>query len=241
MTSRNQSHFDTSRKSTVLTAVVAVGIAGAINFILLVLIHHLNNSGFSSKKLYEVKEVNLSKIMPQALQMPKPEKTKPPKKKRPKPKLLKKKIIQPKRQQIKKVQPKNLDFKIDMKLTSLPALSYVNVAPPAPLPEPQDIGADEYQIFDLNAVDRHPQALFRSPPLYPPAAKRLGLEGWVSLEFIVDEEGNVSEVEVKDASSRRFHQAAVSCIQSWRFKPAIKDKKAVPCMCTQKLTFQLSN
>ena len=70
--------------------------------------------------------------------------------------------------------------------------------------------------------------IVRIEPQYPRKAAMRGLEGWVVLEFDINEKGGVSNVKVLDTSTRRvFEKAAKNALRKWRFKPKVIDGKAV--------------
>jgi TonB family protein len=59
------------------------------------------------------------------------------------------------------------------------------------------------------------------PPNYPWQARRKGIEGFVKLEFSVDEEGRVKDVEILDAMPEGvFEKAASRAISRWTFEEA---------------------
>ncbi len=59
-----------------------------------------------------------------------------------------------------------------------------------------------------------------SAPDYPAVALRLGVEGWVDVEFIVTESGDTTNVEVVAAShDNYFRTEAVRAVNRWDFEP----------------------
>jgi TonB family protein len=57
-------------------------------------------------------------------------------------------------------------------------------------------------------------------PAYPPGALRQRTEGWVEVEFTVDERGTPIDIEVVDASPRGiFEAAAREAVAAWRYRP----------------------
>jgi len=80
----------------------------------------------------------------------------------------------------------------------------------------------------------------RLTPMYPRKAAVKGIEGWVKLEFTVNQDGTVSDVKVLGAKPRRmFDRAAVKSILRWKFKPRIVSGKAVASRATQIIEFRL--
>ncbi|WP_052302143.1 energy transducer TonB [Desulfobulbus propionicus] len=83
-------------------------------------------------------------------------------------------------------------------------------------------------------------AVAKAPPVYPPAAKRRNIEGWIKVKFVVDEQGQVDKVAVLDADPEGvFEQAVLRCISGWRFRPGTKGGVAVKALVEQTITFKL--
>jgi protein TonB len=60
----------------------------------------------------------------------------------------------------------------------------------------------------------------RVDPQYPADAARSGTQGYVEVEFVVDESGNVASVSVVNAKpARTFEAAAVKAVKQWQFAP----------------------
>jgi protein TonB len=88
-------------------------------------------------------------------------------------------------------------------------------------------------------VDRYPSKISGPPPRYPRWARRDDLEAVVTLRFIVAADGTVGDVHVHDIQGdERFGEEAVRAVSQWRFSPAIRADKPIPCWCFQKITFK---
>lgn len=60
----------------------------------------------------------------------------------------------------------------------------------------------------------------RVEPQYPAEAARAGTQGFVEVEFTVDETGKVASVSVVNAKpSRTFESSAVKAVKQWTFAP----------------------
>lgn len=95
-------------------------------------------------------------------------------------------------------------------------------------------------VFAASQLDSPLAAIAKAAPVYPPAAKRRNIEGWIKVKFLVDEQGQVDRVSVLDAEPEGvFDQAVLRCISSWRFKPGTKGGIAVKAMVEQTITFKL--
>lgn len=87
--------------------------------------------------------------------------------------------------------------------------------------------ADTEQVVSLGSfISSEP--LSRKAPKYPKAAAVNGYEGFVRMSFVVDEQGNVIDPVVEDATGhRKFEQAALRAIKKWKYSPAMQDGKPV--------------
>lgn len=95
-------------------------------------------------------------------------------------------------------------------------------------------------IFDIGDLDEPPRPLARLNPVYPPRARMRRLEGEVVVEFVVDPDGSVRDIDVVDSRpGDTFTEAAVRAIRRWRFSPGTKDGANVPARVRQKVTFRL--
>ena len=75
---------------------------------------------------------------------------------------------------------------------------------------------------------------------YPAISQRLNEEGWVTLAFKITPDGSVTDVSVAQTSGHdRLDQAAISCAQGWRYKPAMQNGQAVEVPWQTKVQFTL--
>ncbi len=91
--------------------------------------------------------------------------------------------------------------------------------------------------------DEPPVALDAEPPVvYPPALYQQGVEGTVTLQLFVDEQGSVIADSTRVAESSgypEFDSAAVAGIPRMRFAPAQRDGRPVGTAFTQPVQFRL--
>jgi len=71
------------------------------------------------------------------------------------------------------------------------------------------------------------QLIRRVPPIYPPQAKTLRIEGKVVIDAMVTEDGSVRDLRVVQGQ-QVFVGAAVDAVKQWRYKPFVLDGKIVP-------------
>jgi periplasmic protein TonB len=87
----------------------------------------------------------------------------------------------------------------------------------------QNIGT----VFNISDLDRQPEALVQTPPLYPYALKREGATATVRVQFIVDSEGHAINAVVVDSSHSGFNDAAIQGVSKWRFRAGMKGGRRV--------------
>ena len=74
--------------------------------------------------------------------------------------------------------------------------------------------------------------------MYPEAARKKGIEGWVELAFTVTPNGTVDGVEVRNASPAEvFDEAATRAVRQWRFEPIVRDGQKVAQRAMVRLRF----
>jgi TonB family protein len=93
--------------------------------------------------------------------------------------------------------------------------------------------------FLLSELDKKPLPRRQLPPRYPAKAKANGIEGFVLAEFIVDQNGDVESVAVKDSSHSFFEAPTVDAIRNWVFTPGEKDGRKVRTRMWVKIPFLL--
>lgn len=111
-------------------------------------------------------------------------------------------------------------------------------APPAPVePPPAPPARAEPVALGSELALTCPE---RSPPAYPPLARRLGETGKVVLRVELDETGHVVRAGVLASSgSHRLDAAALAAVRTWRCNPAQRDGQAVRSVATQPFNFTL--
>lgn len=68
--------------------------------------------------------------------------------------------------------------------------------------------------------EKLPERIYTLDPQYPKEAYEKGIEGWVWLEFDVDESGAVTDIDIIDAfPNRTFDRAIYNAVKHWRYQP----------------------
>jgi protein TonB len=138
------------------------------------------------------------------------------------------------------------EISIDIPMDSGPSTAISNVtserpvaAPPPPVAAPKPV--------ERNVVRTPPSTQGRgariTQPEYPPASRRAGEEGTVTLKVFVTEAGRAGQVEVaKSSGFPKLDEAAVKEVQrNWRLVPGKEDGKAVSMWHTFAVTFRLTD
>ncbi|MDO8745766.1 MAG: energy transducer TonB [Candidatus Brocadiaceae bacterium] len=92
------------------------------------------------------------------------------------------------------------------------------------------------KAFSLADIDQKPRAIFQAAPVYP-AGKR-ALEVVVSVVFVVDPTGKVTNPSVEKSTDPAFEKPAVDAVKQWKFEPAIKAGQRVSCKMRVPIRFQ---
>lgn len=95
--------------------------------------------------------------------------------------------------------------------------------------------------FKLNEVDQAPRVLRAMIPRYPFEARQKGIEGRVTLRFVVDKEGKAQEPEVVIGEPEGvFDESALVAVKKYKFRPAYKDGEPVDCIVKLPIVFTLN-
>lgn len=97
------------------------------------------------------------------------------------------------------------------------------------------------KIINEKDLDVRPVATSRISPRYPFDLKRAGVSGTAVLRFVVDNRGNVSEVEVVSADHPEFGRTAAEAMLRWKFKAGMKDGLRVNTRMEMPMTFALNS
>lgn len=99
---------------------------------------------------------------------------------------------------------------------------------------------DYNKLFSLKNLDQIPVPKFKKSPVYPYRAKRMGVEGYVSVSFIVDKNGKVSNIKILDSQPKNiFDQSVINALSSWEYAPGELNGKNVKTLVSTKILFKL--
>ncbi|MDI1337954.1 MAG: TonB family protein [Lacunisphaera sp.] len=96
------------------------------------------------------------------------------------------------------------------------------------------------RVYSVGDLDQKFSVLQRVEPLYPAAMQRADIEGQVLLDFTINANGELENVQTRSSTNDAFDQAARTALQKWKFRPGIKNGAAVGVRTMQTFTFKLN-
>lgn len=107
-------------------------------------------------------------------------------------------------------------------------------------PEPASLRLPPPAVPEMSIVESAPAAIHNPPPEYPAPARRRGLEGEALVEITVLPDGTCGEALLVECSgSPLFGEAARAAVQGWRYRPAIREGRAVKAVVRIRFVFRL--
>ena len=95
-------------------------------------------------------------------------------------------------------------------------------------------------VIPRDALDNPPRTRFQAAPLYPFEAKRTGMTGEVQVEFVVDEQGRVTQPRVIHATHAVFEEPTLRAVARWQFEPGRKNGRVVRFRMSVPIHFTLN-
>ena len=89
---------------------------------------------------------------------------------------------------------------------------------------PANPPVNEGDLVDIASVAEPPMTLKAVDPVYPLAAQRLGVEGSITVNALIDEKGNVIDTGILKGiqDDKGLGKAAETAVKKWKFQPAKK-------------------
>lgn len=86
-----------------------------------------------------------------------------------------------------------------------------------------------------------PEKVSGAPPAYTEEARKARVTGVVILEAIIDEQGDVTNINVLKGLPMGLSEAAVEAVRTWKFKPATFEGRPVKVYYTLTINFQVDS
>jgi protein TonB len=116
-----------------------------------------------------------------------------------------------------------------------------SVAWSPPSKSTRTLNTDKFKEFvDFNKLDQKPVGRSQRAPQYPFELKRQGIAGQCTVQFFVDDKGEVSDPVVISSSHREFEKPCLEVVVQWRFSPGKKNGRAVATRMQQQFPFTLN-
>jgi protein TonB len=109
-----------------------------------------------------------------------------------------------------------------------------------PATRPTTAGTRLTNVFNLADLDQIPVARYQAKPVYPFEMSRAGITGEVTVEFVVDTQGDVREAFAKKSTQREFEASAIQAVSKWKFRAGKRGGKAVNTRMSVPIVFNLS-
>lgn len=132
----------------------------------------------------------------------------------------------------------SMDFKPTPPIAPKPNMSNFEIPSNSSRAKPT---ANLSNFVDFDKLDRKPEVRVQVPPQYPFEMKRQGIEGRVTLEFLVNSDGTVQDPYEKSSTHREFVKPAIDAVLKWKFKPGMKNGKNVSTRMQIPIGFKLDN
>jgi len=134
------------------------------------------------------------------------------------------------------------EISIDSAIDTSTSTAISNATSQRPVAAPPPVAAPAHQTVRSPPSTQGKGARITQPE-YPPASRRAGEAGTVTLQVFVKEDGRAGEVKIARSSGfDKLDEAAVKEVQrSWRFVPGKEDGKPVAMWHTFAVTFRLTD
>ncbi|HXV65290.1 MAG TPA: TonB family protein [Vicinamibacteria bacterium] len=96
-------------------------------------------------------------------------------------------------------------------------------------------------LIELGPGDPSPKRVSGEPPAYPAIARRLNQQGRVTVEFVLDENGVPTELQVIESAGEVLDAAVLESLSTWRYEPAQKDGVKVRVKMRVRQSFRLGS
>jgi len=138
-----------------------------------------------------------------------------------------------------KPEPPNLKPRLPFQINQeLPALAGDPVMPE--LEQPSFTPSPLKASYSVKGLDSPLMPVVRIAPVYPLRASAKGIEGYVTVQFLVTEKGSVKDISIIKAEPEHvFEKSVIRCVSAWKFKPGTVEGIPVSTMVRTTIRFRL--
>jgi protein TonB len=94
-------------------------------------------------------------------------------------------------------------------------------------------------LFNIADLDRKPEAIMQTAPVFPFELKQSVPEARVRVGFIVNSSGDVIMPYIVNSTHRGFERAALEAVGKWKFKPGMRGGRKVNTRVEQPIDFKV--
>jgi TonB family protein len=95
------------------------------------------------------------------------------------------------------------------------------------------------KVYTVGDDVKAPIPTYKPEPAYTKDAKAAKLQGTGVYSTVIDDSGNVADVEVVRPLDKGLDESAAQTLRTWKFEPATKDGKPVPVRVVVEVSFKL--
>jgi TonB family protein len=103
----------------------------------------------------------------------------------------------------------------------------------------QDQAEQPMDIREIQRLGKMPRGIKQDPPIYPYGMSQAGLIGTVTLEFIINRQGEVSNPFVVESNNPWFERPAIEAVMQWKFQPGEMRGSPVNTRVRQQIEFRI--
>ena len=92
---------------------------------------------------------------------------------------------------------------------------------------PESSAASKPKVAYIQGMDKEPSIVKRVAPTYPTALRERGIQGYATVEMVIDSTGRVTAAEAVRSTRPAFAKMAVQAAKQWHFSPAEADGKKI--------------
>ncbi|MBI3894764.1 MAG: energy transducer TonB, partial [Acidobacteria bacterium] len=94
-------------------------------------------------------------------------------------------------------------------------------------------------VFRVGGGVSAPEIVYKIDPEYSEQARKAKYQGTVVLSLIVQRDGSVRDIQVKQSLGLGLDEKAIEAVKQWRFRPGMKSGQAVDVAAIIEVTFRL--
>lgn len=94
-------------------------------------------------------------------------------------------------------------------------------------------------LWKATQLDNAPRVKFQARPVYPFGLRQAGMSGEVLVDFLVDEQGRVSDIRVVRSTHPEFEEPTIRAVSQWKFEPGKRQGRVVRFRMSQQVGFMI--